>query len=235
MQADIDLRGLGERYEHERPAYEALAKDVAERLKEAARGSGLNCTCYGRAKDVSRLLKKALLKGYSSPYEQILDKAGARILVASPEELPKAEEVIRANFTVEKYEDKSNQIPADQLGYQGIHFDVRLPNELIETISGKAWNLADLSCEIQLQTRAQNLWNDVSHSLLYKPSREAPEAIQRRIYRLVALMQIFDDEVAATRQAISNLPGSESAAMIDHLESHYLRLARKGFNKDSLV
>ena len=190
-------------------------------MKAEAYKSGIACTCDSRAKEVHSFVKKIVRKTiteqkYSSPYEQTPDKAGARIIVTYASDVPIIEAIVARLFDIQKHEKK--QLGHAELGYLGSHFEVTLPEAQIkpeqQDFQGKV-------CEIQIHTHAQNLWASVSHELLYKPAQEPPEQIQRLVYRLVALLEIFDSEVHGARQAVLSLAGFQEAGMLEHLEKHF--------------
>jgi putative GTP pyrophosphokinase len=72
----------------------------------------------------------------------------------------------------------------DQVGYQGIHYDIKLnDDEVAGTEFDGVWG------EIQVRTLAQHLWSDMSHELGYKPELSVPDEMQRRLFRLSALVE----------------------------------------------
>ena len=225
----IDLKPLRERWLEDEDTYDQLAQRVRNVTAEEAKRRGIQCTVVARAKEMSSLLKKALRKSYASPYEQIGDKAGARITLTYPDSVGDAERLVRETFDVQKYEDKSLELGATGLGYLGIHFDVTLPDALAapneELFRGK-------SCEVQLHTGAQSLWAGVAHQLTYKADQDPPPAILRAIYRLIALVEIFDAEVARSRRELLALSGFQEARILDELERHFYQLTARSFDRE---
>ncbi|MGH9045182.1 MAG: GTP pyrophosphokinase [Acidimicrobiales bacterium] len=215
-----DLDALRQRYLTERPAYAALAEDVAGCLRAATRRSGLICEVEGRAKDVASFLKKALRKEYASPGDDIHDKATARVVTVYESQVEEVEDLVRELFVVHHHEDKRHSLAPDTLSYLGVHFEVSLSPD----VAGAAGAEGRL-CEIQVHTRAHNLWATVSHELLYKPAQAPPGEVTRSIYRLMALLELFDGEVARGRQQIQDHPGYEEARMLDTLERQFYALA----------
>ena len=218
----VDLESLRLRYQAERPAYVALADEVAGRVRAATRRRGLVCDVDGRAKDIASFLKKALRKDYASPWDDIHDKAGVRVVTVYESQVDEVEDLVRDLFVVHHHEDKRRSLAPDTLSYLGVHFEVSVP-PADPAASGEAERL----CEIQVHTRAQNLWATVSHELLYKPAQEPPAEVTRSIYRLMALLELFDGEVARGRRQIRDLPGYEEARMLETLERHFYALAAR--------
>ena len=227
-----DLEAVREKFIAERPIYAGLAKFVEDLVRTEAYQVGIACFCDSRAKEVHSFVKKVVLKTiiqrkYTSPYEQTPDKAGARIIVTYESDVTIIEEIIKKLFDVQKHEKK--QLGHAELGYLGSHFEVKIPDSRLQpeqqSFRGKV-------CEIQIHTHAQSLWAKVSHELLYKPAQAPPEQIQRLVYRLVALLEIFDSEVLSAKQAVLNLPGFQEAGMLEHLEKHFYQLTARPFDKE---
>ncbi len=215
-----------------RPTYERLAAEMERRITLLMRDAGLYVTVSGRAKEVSSFVQKVLLKGYDAPWEQIRDKAGVRIVAAYFGDLPAIQAIIEQTFSILDTTDKVADLEDKTLGYRGFHYEVTIDEANAGQLGDGDETLLGLVCEIQLQTRAENLWNDVSHGLLYKPSADAPLDLKRRLYRLAALMELFDSELDRTRQEMAALPGSRASNVLTILREHFYRLTGHSFNKD---
>ena len=226
-----DFEALRQRWEDNRPLYEDLCVQVESVLKSETRRRGIQCQISSRPKGISNFLKKAIRKGYPDPYNQIEDKAGARVVCTYLNSLPILEEIIRNNFIVLAYEDKSESLAFDQIGYLGIHFQVRLLSDSSDIDAGGI-TLQSLECEIQLHTRSQNLWADIAHELSYKPAQEPPSEIKRAIYRLVALVEIFDQEVGISRNKLLSIPGFLEAQMLEQLDQSYYQFTSREYDRE---
>lgn len=227
----MDLESLREHYLHELPRYETLAKRVELVLRAVARDVGMVCRFDSRAKEVDSFLKKALVKFYADPYEEIRDKAGARVIAPFYAQVEELEWLIRERFFVEHHENKRSALSYDQLGYLGVHFEVRLRPEDLGEGEGE---LGELVCEIQLHTGAQSAWAEVSHDLLYKPAGGSgpSDEHQRSVYRLVAFVEVFDEEAGRARDAMMTREGFGEAWMLGALERPFARLSARGFDRE---
>ncbi|MGG6265432.1 GTP pyrophosphokinase [Leptolyngbya sp. AN03gr2] len=225
----VNVDSLRQRYESERPVYEQMAHFVQDELKRKLLPHGISCIFEARAKEVESFLRKALLKSYTSPFEQIKDKAGVRIILTYLDDVEQVKEAISKSFLVQNVEDKSIELGKNQLGYLGIHYEVCLTESFNEnaqkSFEGKV-------CEIQLHTRAQNLWAKVSHELLYKSSHDIPDEIQRNIYRLLALVELIDKEIKDARCAIQEEAAQPDVRMLEQLEKHFYRFTTASFNRE---
>lgn len=225
----MDLAGVRERYAAELPALRQLVEKVRLLASSGLQGAAIPCRTEGRVKDLPRLVRKCLRKGYD--YDRVGDKAGVRVIPRYYGDIPRIEEVVASTFEVLKRDAKSERLEFDQLGYLGVHFDVRIPPALLD--EGES-HLGDLVCEIQIQTAAQNLWADVSHELLYKPPEgvEPPRELKRAIARLVVLVEIFDEEVERAHRLMTSQPGFREGQMLAELESLFYQLAEPTFDTE---
>ena len=170
-------------------------------------------------------------KNYENPLIEIKDQLGIRILATYPNEVMKIDQVIQNHFCVARREDKIELLEHDHLGYLGIHYEVVLPSLINKQTD---LNCEDV-CEIQLRTKSQDLWASISHELSYKPaSASLPDSttVQRSIYRLIALVELFDKEVSSAQDAILNQPNFPEAKLLKHLETFFYRFTVKDFDRD---
>ena len=221
-----DVEALENKYEQEKHIYQGLAEYVKGYLSKKTRQHKLICTIEARAKEVDSLVKKAYVKNYT--YEQIKDKAGVRLIATFSENISALEKMILNSFDVIKHDQKQDNLKPNELGYIGIHFEVRLSKNFTEPIPEQ---YDGMICEIQLHTQAQNLWSTVSHKLLYKPNEPPSEEIQTNIYHLSALAGIFDNVVKNVRKEIFS--SSLDAQILSILEKNFYRFrANQSFNRE---
>jgi len=150
-----------------------LTQYVVDILRREFRDPALQI--YGRAKDIDSLLKKLILKPEKT-YQTLTDKAGVRVVVKFTEEIDIVGRFIETRFTEHVKDDKRAKLKIDQVGYQGIHYDIKL-----NTDEAKASDFEGLGAEIQVRTLAQHLWSDMSHELGYKPEMQVPDSMQGEV------------------------------------------------------
>lgn len=185
--------------EHE--VWQTVASSVAARLVEEMRAAGVETEVTSRAKDPDSLLRKMVFRYQSDDLRVVTDKAGARVVVHMPSDVTAACDVVRRTFKVVKEEDIANRYEADRFGYRGIHLDARVQIPGIDPSSV----VGDLLCEVQVRTVAEHAWSVLSHMLTYNsPGEESiPRAMRRRISRLVAIVELFDQEARAAEIEIT--------------------------------
>ena len=215
---------LQERYIAERPKYCQLAKLVHRTIKESARDSGLLCNVSWRAKEVQSFTAKALAWKGEDPYNEIKDKAGVRVVAELPWMRGELESLVKKSFNVLSTDDKRSVTPPDRFVYRATHFQVTHP------VSPD--HISDLECEVQVLTKAESLWADTSHDLIYKPSVPIIDDTRRTIHRLISLVEIFDLEVSRAYKEMSMIEKSPGAQLLSVLEPYHRRLVRTGYNQE---
>jgi hypothetical protein len=67
---------------------------------------------------------------------------------------------------------------------------------------------------------------------VYKPGKAPAIKVRRRIMRLVALVELFDSEIAEARRSIMNDPDYRQSSMLLTLERPFFQLARHDYDPD---
>ncbi len=211
-------------YEQELPYYEELARYAEEQLRAAVDAAGIYTTpITARAKEPSSFgIKATVGRKYERPLEQITDKAGARVTVFYERDVEPAVDVVKRTFQCVNVDRKLEALAYDQNGYLGTHLDVQLRDAQVAETRAE---LAGRTFEVQVRTMAQSAWAEVSHAQLYKPPADVPATLKRRIYRLVALVELFDSEVESFRAEAARTEGYREAAAVRDLN---VRLAGLG-------
>lgn len=212
-------------YEAKRPRFEALAERIEAALERDLGSAGVYSEVSSRAKEVRSFVKKALRDGYTDPIAEIGDKAGVRVIVPYIEDVARVEAVVEALCRVDDREQKLDALAYDQLGYLGVHLDLRpLPDLLAgqPDLGPDSLDLENLHAELQIHSKAQSAWAVVSHDLLYKPPVESPEEAKRAITRLVALVELFDGEVDRLRKLIASDPDYAEMTVAAELDDRLL-------------
>jgi ppGpp synthetase/RelA/SpoT-type nucleotidyltranferase len=211
-----------ERFTRERPIYQRLAESTAEELRGICDGAAIHCRASGRAKDIRSYHTKVLEKAYADPWGDVSDKAGARLIFDSAADVDSARYAIHLALgsRVLAIEDKRSFSSPERLGYSGVHMQVMAMD------NGNAYE-----CEVQLRTGAQDLWSTMSHRYLYKPVIELPSAVQHAAYRLVAIVELFDEELQRIADQATAPHDDAPSALQPILSDHYLQIAHAPSNR----
>ncbi|MDQ1739789.1 MAG: pyrophosphokinae, partial [Pseudonocardiales bacterium] len=160
--------------------------------------------------DVTNFTEKLQRKRdrYDSPFDQIMDLAGLRIITYYLEDVDTVENLLAREFEIDWNNslDKGKQLNPDQFGYLSRHFVVKLKSPRIDL---QEWApFRGLVAEIQVRTALQHAWAAVNHKLEYKAEDEVPLELKRGLHRLSALFEIADGQFSDFRNSTR---GVESA------------------------
>ena len=119
---------------------------------------------------------------------------GIRIIVYYLEDLNKISEIIEKEFNVD-YGNSINKLETldpDRFGYRSIHYVVGIS---ITRSSETEWRpYTNFKAEIQIRTVLQHAWAEIDHKLIYKQNREVPKDLRRKLSRLIALLELADEQ-----------------------------------------
>lgn len=204
-------------YVQSQELYSKVVKMVASKIEKSLKSEGIDAEVTGREKDPWSLATKLLTKERGgTPYQslaEIPDLAGVRVISKHTDDFEAARQVIRNLFPDALEDDKSAQLDPETFRYRGVHFQV--------APIFKKVNLNGLCCEIQLRTKAEHLWSDLSHELFYKTPGPVSDNLKRRFNRLIALIELFDMEVKGTMEELSLDPSNEQRRMLSVLETYF--------------
>ena len=225
---DSDFEAIRTKWQEETPLYERLCQKVDAILTTKTKYIYPKPTVSSRTKETNSLLKKIKSKNYADPYENVKDKAGARIVCTYVDTLDRIKTIINNHFIVLREERKADEFGIAGIGYQGIHFDVTLHPSTNKGLK----ELNDLKCEIQLITRAQALWADISHELNYKSATSPPDEVIRTLNLQGALLENFDTQMSAIRRQVYSIPGMSIVNMLQELEKHLREFTSREYNEE---
>lgn len=176
-----------------------LAKSIEDHLKELFTDFPRVDRISARAKSVDRFLRKAAKfdngkQKYDDPLNQIQDQVGARIVTFYPGDVERVRAEIEKYF---KYIESQKIVPesAREFGYEGRHFILFVPTELVDNTLSKEDSVEFF--ELQIKTLFQHAWSEAEHDLGYKPSSKLTHDQKRRLAFTAAQAwgadQIFDE------------------------------------------
>ncbi|MFE1852142.1 hypothetical protein [Streptomyces sp. NPDC059489] len=181
-----------QRYRKERPRIERAAEETKAHLASHIARRGVDCQVIARAKELTSFNAKAHSprKNYADPWKEITDKAGVRVIVPHSGLIDPVLDVIKDNLKIVEVQDYRDDVgKEDLLRYPRLHLQAVMVGG-VQDPDGIPYE-----CEIQLRTEAVDLWARMSHKLLYKPGVSPPADVSRSLYRLIALVELFDLEV----------------------------------------
>lgn len=231
----IDIPGIARRWETDEPIYADLGRMVTSFIKAEIPNYEILPEVAYRTKDllsiVKKIKKKQKVKEYS--YDHINDKLGVRIICSFNSELPKIDEFVKRNFNIKQVEYKKDALDFDRLDYISNHYDLTI-NPKIKQFKNKG-SLKDKVFELQVRTLNQHAWSNSAHSLSYKQDAELSSTLKRRVYRLLTLYEIADDEIEAVNSALINQPDNLVYTLLRKLESKIYKYARVDYDRETSI
>lgn len=166
-------------YKHEVDFYDEVAHLVQDKLDQALQDAGIKAVVSSRAKTPDRLGKKLYKRNQKRNYktfrdidDDIIDLAGCRVALYMPADRDAVGQIIEKLFVPvrppKSFPEASKPEEGDTLGYTATHYLVRLRPE---TLRKKELRYADTQIEIQVASVLMHAWAEVTHDLLYKPTK----------------------------------------------------------------
>jgi putative GTP pyrophosphokinase len=178
-------------------ATNALVSMLRARLEDI---DEIDADVTGRAKEVRSVEQKLRARdraepGRDSGYADLPDLIGARIVVRLGSEIEVVAAELHRLLRVDKDVDVRDERGREGTpGYRGRHFDVRARpgGDLPELLSTQP-------AEIQVRTRAADVWASVEHELRYKGGTELPPARSRQFVLAASLLELAERELEDLR------------------------------------
>jgi len=198
-----DLDRLASEYAAVRQLYERLSNRVADLLTALVEEMNIEIHAVERrAKSVESFRDKVTRpeKSYADPLRDITDLAGVRLILYYSDDVAAVKKLIAEEFDVDtvRSTDWTRASEPDRFGYESVHLVAGLR---ADRKTSKEWtSVRDLVCEIQVRTVLQHAWAAVSHQLHYKQENESSDEWSRRLYRLVGMFELADEQFSTLRR-----------------------------------
>jgi putative GTP pyrophosphokinase len=188
-------------YEHEREKYDNLAEEVKNIIMRVLESQKIDYyIIQARAKSIDSFKSKLEKKSIMST--DVKDLAGIRIIGYVLTDVEKICGIIRNLFEVTQqgFEDKSEILGIDRVGYRSQHFNALFTKE--RTALSDYRRFEGMSFEIQVRTVLQHAWAEIEHDRNYKFSGILPKEIQRKFHLLAGTLELIDNEFERIAQGI---------------------------------
>jgi len=212
----------------EQPKYENLGKVVCAFIKDKITDYEFLPEIQYRVKELLSIIKKVKKKQYS--YHHLKDKLGIRIICSFQEDMKTIDEFLREFFTIKNVEYKQENLDFDKLDYVSNHYDAQINLEVNEF--KKNTNLKDFIFEIQVRTLNQHAWSNTAHSLSYKQEKDLPPNLKRKVYRLLSLYELADDEFSSVNKVLKEYRDNHSYTLLRKLEGKFYKYAKIDFDRE---
>lgn len=207
----------GGRYSAYRDWYEWQTERLEGRIVAILGAAGVDVfNVESRTKEVQSFIGKVEARNsgkeakFGDPLREITDLVGVRIITYYLEDVDAVGGIIRKNFQVDKavIVNKADD-EVDRFNYKSVHYIVRVSPPTPDT---RDWGpYADVRAEIQVRTALQHAWSAVQHKLDYKSEIAIPKELQRRLFRLNAVIESADVEFSQLRDERARIESSYKA------------------------
>lgn len=228
-----DVQEIVHLWNIDKSKYEALGKLVHSFIQDKITDYEIIPEVHYRTKDlisiIKKIKKKKLEKDYT--YNHLKDKLGIRIICKFQEEMEIIDEFLKNNFEVKDVEYKHEHIDFNKLDYISNHYDSKIKCSIKEFENSTEFE--DLIFEIQVRTLNQHAWSNTSHSLSYKQEANMPPTLKRKVYRLLSLYELADDEFSSVNIALKDNENDLVYKLLRKLEGKFYRFAKFDFDRDT--
>lgn len=226
----FDVEDVLKKWEHDEPLYIELGKSVQSLLKNLIFEGGMYADVSFRPKEAISMLKKLKKRNEKEPfsYGDMTDKLGVRVICNYQEDIPVIQQIIESNFYIHKFDNKGEDMKHNVLDYTSYHYDLIFKNHENEKIN-------TLIFELQLRTINQHAWACTAHELSYKQDIELSKEFKRKVYRLLALYEIADNELSSVNSFITNHQDFPIYSCFKKLEKKFYKLAKSTFDRDQSI
>lgn len=226
----IDIAEISKQWELDKPKLDILGRQVAYLLKKGLFAVELHTEISYRTKEIQSIIKKIRKKQKEKTYgyNDLRDKLGVRVVCPFLSDLDVIDAFLKENFRVRKEEKKKEIIDFNKLDYQSNHYDVSVKSELIDFDP-------DFIFEIQVRTMNQHAWANSAHILYYKQDIILPDEMKHKIYRLLSLYELADEEFAKVNEYLKAQKDNLVYTLLRRLEGKLYKYAESDFDRELSV
>lgn len=227
-----DFQDIVDLWNEEQPKYKILGKSVCSFIKDKISDYELLPEIQFRTKELLSIIKKVKKKQNQKDYSyhDLKDKLGIRIICAFQEDMGIIDEFLREYFTILDVEYKQENLDFNQLDYVSNHYDVKINLNINEF--KRYPSLADYIFEIQVRTLNQHAWSNTAHTLSYKQEKDLPTNLKRKVYRLLSLYELADDEFSSVNKALKEYKDNHAYNLLRKLEGKFYKYAKIDFDRE---
>lgn len=229
----IDIKQIAGLWENDEPQFIELGSVVAAFIRNEITTFEILPEISYRTKELLSIIKKIKKKQREKDYNyfSLNDKLGIRIICSFKEDMEKVDAFLQKYFIIKKAEYKSDTLDFDRLDYISNHYDASIKTEIRKFAKYNRYK--DMVFEIQVRTLNQHAWSNTAHTLSYKQEAEISPILKRRIYRLLSLYELADDEFSAVNKALIENPDNFVYSLLRKLESKIYKFAQVDYDRET--
>lgn len=227
----MNVQEIADLWKQDEPKYKELGEIVSSFIKSKITEIEILPEISSRTKDllsiVKKVKKKIRKKEYS--YSHLNDKLGIRIICTFQTEMESIDEFLHKYFDIKFVEKKKDNLDVKTLDYISNHYDATIKTNIKEFKRFKHYS--DLIFEIQVRTLNQHAWANTAHTLSYKQEAELPQSLMRKVYRLLSLYEIADDEFSIVNKSLIENSDTVVYGILRQLEGKTYKYAKIDFDR----
>jgi len=184
---------LSDQYHRRVPNYANLGENLSHIIKDLLKENNIDfLSVEYRVKSFEQFKKKVQRKKYQTPFDEMEDICGVRVICYFLKDIPKIERILRDKFEI--VERVNKQYPPDpgKFEYRSYHLIVKIKEPWADVPLFR--KLIGLKAEIQLRTVLMHAWAEVEHKLNYKNGRRMPVKFRRKFALLSAKLEEADEQ-----------------------------------------
>lgn len=188
----MNISEIQQRFNELEPRYRKLASLLKGSIQDSLANNNIGyARTEFRIKTWDSFCEKIKRKGYDTPFDEMHDLCGFRIIVRNSEETEKICNILKKEFDL--IEDDANDPMPNEFGYRSYHLVVSIKEEWKVVPEYRSYT--SFKFEIQVRSELMDTWANISHQIFYKKG-PLGKSIERRLYRLSALMELGDAEIS---------------------------------------
>jgi putative GTP pyrophosphokinase len=231
----MDIKQIADVWEIDEPKYKELGVLVSSFIKSTINECEILPEISHRPKELLSIVKKIKKKRLEADrenysYNDLNDKLGVRIICTFQEEMNVIDTYLYKYFNIKNVERKKDNLDIKTLDYISNHYDALIKPSIKQF--NKHSHLKDLVFEIQVRTLNQNVWANMAHSLSYKQEANIPASLMRKVYRLLSMYEIADDEFSAVNKALIQHPDNQVYSILKKLEGKFYKYAQIDYDRE---
>jgi ppGpp synthetase/RelA/SpoT-type nucleotidyltranferase len=189
------------RYAAALPRLERATRHAVAIVRGIVIGTGVDLLGVdGRPKELGSVREKLRRKLYTSPWTQLTDKIGVRVMTYYGGDVETVVAALKDELEIDSAQsvDKRSALGLREFGYRSVHLIARLSGG-----RARSAEYADLGgewFEIQVRSVFEHAWAEIEHEVVYKSGVEFPDATRRRFAALAGTLELLEREFAALRR-----------------------------------
>jgi GTP pyrophosphokinase len=197
-----DINHWVEEFEDNMQDYEIFIFHLQQKVEKILKENNIfYVKTEARVKTLDSFKRKLEIKKqkYQNPLEDMTDILGIRIITYYREDLDAILKLLKENFKID-YKNSANKLKSlkyNEMGYLSLHYICQCKSS-----QKNLYGCNDFKFEVQIRTALQHIWAQIDHQLRYKTLITIPNKVQRKLFRISAMLESIDDEFDSIKHEV---------------------------------